>query len=287
MVKIEELRVYNIAPNRRVVGWVFQPTADDLSGLSVEIYRSFSPEDDFEKIADVVFPQTYYRDTLGSRDKWRKLYYKIIVAFQGRTIESEVAWNNGYESVLAREMIRRSHIDLRFSGMPVMVYLKRKGMRCPVCWDPIAKKITRSNCTSCFATGYEGGYYTPILTSVNIIPSDKNDQPDVTQRQATRTSLRMGIFPVVRPRDLLYEVNFDRRWRIVRITPIRHDGVLVHQELTELASLNPTDVEHQLPIPTGLDYVVKPHWSSNVKKKHDKIAHPEGDPAIERVELWR
>ena len=60
MVKIEELRVYDLAPNRRVVGWIFQPTADDLSGLSVEIYRSFSPEDDFEKIADVVFPQTYY-----------------------------------------------------------------------------------------------------------------------------------------------------------------------------------------------------------------------------------
>ncbi len=285
-VEFENLQIFQMAPEKTVVSWVLRKTNEDLTGLVVTVSRSHSPESEFEEVGQAEYPQCYFVDLASDRiDHWRKAYYRVSASFQGRT------FNEGPDSIgselspQAREMRRRIDVDLRFGGIPVMVYLKRKGERCPDCWDPKLKKATRSSCRTCFSTSFVGGYYDPILTLMNKIPEDKQDQPDVTKKQKSTTAMKMAAYPILRPEDVLYEVNTPNRWRVVRITPnVFHDNV-VGQDPIVVKKLNPTDVEHSLPIPKGLSYVIQPHWEKDIRARRDKVAHSDGE--VETMDLWR
>jgi hypothetical protein len=284
---IEAFDVLQVSTDAAIVSWKFGPTNDDMSQVVVDVLRSYSPVDNFTVVKTVTHPQTYFRDTeINLRDQWRSAYYKLSVkAGAGTVIETEAVNLRSEASNPAREIIRQVCMDLRFSGSPAMVYLKRKGARCPACWDPYLKKNTRSDCLSCFATGYDGGYYTPILTLVNFQPETKTNQPDLTLRQESQTTARMGNFPEVRPSDVIYEMNMGARWRIVNVAPSEMERVLLVQELT-LVKLNPGDIEHKLPIPDGLDYVILPHWT-RLKKVTTDIGHDRDLDPVEKVNIWR
>lgn len=285
---IEYFDVLQVSPAARIVAWRFGPTNDDLSQVKVDVLRSYSPTEAFVKIRTVAYPQTYLRDSeVNLRDHWRGALYKLVVTLGGQTVLStEAAGLRGTGiSNPAREIIRQIDIDLSFSGSPAMVYLKRKGARCPLCWDPVLKKSTRSACPSCYATSYDGGYYQPVLTLVNFQPEVRTDQPDITRRQEAQTSAKMAGFPETRPGDLIYEVNMGTRWRISAISPSEMERTLTVQELT-IVLLNPGDIEHKLPIPDGLDYVILPHHT-RAKKSATDIAHDRDKDPIERVEIWR
>jgi hypothetical protein len=291
MLKFESLEVFQTEPASTIVVWVHGLTNDPLSGLLTDVYRSYAPEGPFVKVGSSTYPQRYFVDDHpGLHDRWRKAYYKIVSVFDGQTVEFGPSSSSDPVSNMPREMVRRKEIELRFNGIPVMVYLKRKGDRCKVCWDPYLKKATRSDCPSCFATGMEGGYYEPILTLANIVPEEKADQADVTRRQESQTSLSMSVVPVLRPQDIVYEVNNGIRWRVTRVTPVEMDRQLVGQEPVIVVKLNPTDIENKLPIPEKLEYLIQPHWHHYIKKKYDKVIHkPETSGGIveEGIEIWR
>lgn len=286
MISFDNLEVFQTSPDKTVVVWSFKKTNDELTGLFVTVYRSHSPSSDFREIASVPYPQRYFIDESGDRfDQWRKAYYKVSAQLSNKVIEAGPDTIGSELFPLAQEMIRRIDIELRFSGVPVMVYLKRKGERCPDCWDANLKKATRSSCPTCFATGYVGGYHDPILTLANKIPEEESNQPDVTLRQNPRTALKMSVFPIIRPEDIIYHVNTPDRWRVVSVQPnVIHDN-MVGQDPIVVAKLNPTDVEHSLPMPKGLSYVIQPHWEMDIRSPRDKVAHPDG--TVEKISLWR
>ena len=286
MVEFERVDVYQTSPGVSIVHWSFKPTNEDLSGLVMEISRSYAPNDGFEKVGEAVYPQTYFRDvTLNVYDHWRDAYYRLSAVFQGRTLEFGPATVGSDFPPQAREMTRRVEVELRFSGMPMMVYLKRQGPRCSACWDEFLKKATDARCPKCFATGYEGGFYEPVLTLGNFLPEEKRDLPETTRRQDSQTALKMSNFPLVRPQDVIYLVNSRTRWRVVQVTPNRMHDCIVHQDPVVVAKLNPTDIEHDLPIPSGMQFAVQPHWEGDIRKPKDEVAHPDGE--IEKLPLWR
>lgn len=287
-VFIESLESYQVSPASRIVAWRFGPTNDDLTGVVTDVLRSYSPEDAFESVGSVSYPQTYFRDTEANlRDHWRSAYYRISVKYGGQEIEAGPTAARGTPSVIAREILRQVDIDLSFSGTPTMIYLKRKDGRCPVCWDPVLKKVTRASCPSCYATSFDGGYYAPILTLVNFQPEVKTDQPDITRHQKAQTGAKLGGFPEIRPGDVLYESNIGNRWRVSAVAQSEFDRTLLVQELT-VVLLNPGDVEHKLPVPDGLDYVVKPNWSRIQRPNTLSVtAHERDEDPLEEVPIWR
>jgi hypothetical protein len=145
----------------------------------------------------------------------------------------------------------------------------------------------RTRCPGCYGTSYEGGYYEPILTLGNIIPEQKGEQPDITSRQRSQTIIKMSNFPALRPKDILYEVNAGIRWRVVTISPSEMNRDLLVQEVS-IVKLNTGDVEHTLPVPDGMEYVIKPHWSEMVRRREGVIAHDRDDEdPREQVPIWR
>jgi hypothetical protein len=65
-----------------------------------------------------------------------------------------------------------------------------------------------------------------------------------------------SFLPIVSPRDLVYEVNTGKRWRLITVTPTEHHRVTIHQDLT-MVELNPGDVENELPIPSDLTPIIE------------------------------
>lgn len=287
MIEFDEILVAQASFTARVVWWAFKPTNDDLTGLEVEVQRSYSQTDSFARVAVVRYPITYYVDTeVNLRDFWRDAYYKLAATFQGRTVVTEPRGLASIVSVPAREMIRLHNLDLRFSGMPVLVYLVRKGDRCPDCWDPVLKKVTRSSCTTCYATGFKGGYYSPVLTLANIVPEEKTNQPDVTMRESTRTMLKMSNFPALRPRDVIREVNSGILWRVEKVSSSELERVVIIQECN-LIKLETSEVEHKLPIPDGLDFLIKPHWAKIIRNQQEFITRNREQNPVEKLNIWR
>lgn len=285
--ELDEFTVSQASPQSRVVFWAFKPTNDDLSTATVDVFRCPTPVGEFVKIATVQYPQTYYVDSAENfRDFWRDANYKIVATFQGKTISAGPQGLGSLPSVPAREMIRLFNLDLRFSGMPILVYMRRRGPRCPVCWDPELQKVTRSDCEICYATSYLGGFYPPILTLGNIVPEEKTNQPDATLRESTRTTMKMAGFPVIRPRDVIREVNTPNVWRIVNVYSSELERTVTVQELT-LTKIETAEVEHKLAIPDGLSYVVNPHWARIIRKQHTYVTHERSTNPVERVGIWR
>jgi hypothetical protein len=285
MIRFDDIKVYQVSPAARIVHWLLTPTNEDLTDLTVDVYRSYSPTQDFEKIASVAYPTTYYRDAeVNVTSFWREAYYRVTAVFQGEAYESPVHGLNSAFAAIAKEMIRRTDVLLRFAGVPAMVYLRRLGERCPDCWDSVMQKVTTSKCLTCFATSYRGGYYDPILTLINIVPERKTDQPDVSLRQPTQTSFKMSNCPILRPADVIYEVNQGSRWRVDDITPSEIERVTTVQDFIA-TRLVATDIAHKLPIPDDLVPSIIPVRSHRIRKRYKYLGKESGPP--ERIPLWR
>jgi len=285
MIRFDAINVYQVSPAARIVHWLITPTNEDLTDLTIDVYRSYSPTQDFEKIASVAHPTTYYRDAeVNVTSFWREAYYRVTAVLRDETFESTAHGLNTAFAAIAKEMIKRTDVLLRFAGVPAMVYLRRHGERCPKCWDNVMQKLTTSKCQTCFATSYKGGYYDPILTLINIVPERKVDQPDVVLRQPTQTSFKMGNFPLLRPADLIYEVNQGARYRVDDIMPSEIERVTTVQDFTA-TRLVASDISHKLPIPDGLVPAIIPVRSHRIRKRYKYVGKEDEPP--ERIPLWR
>jgi len=243
-----------------IVSWRFRPTNENLAGAVVSVTRSYSPTGPFVAVAEVPGSTTYYRDANALMgDKWREVYYKLRVTSPDGSDESEVVGVRSHPSMEAIAARRRADLALRLEGVPCVIYSRRnEGGRCPACWDAVLKTVSSSRCTSCYNTGRLGGFYSPVLTQVKIMPVAMINEPADTLRQTEQTTGMVSFFPLVKPRDVIYEVNKGKRWRITQVTPTEIHRIPIHQDIV-MIGLNPDDVEHSLPIPSGLTTVI-PQW---------------------------
>ena len=268
-----------------IVSWRIRPTNEDLSTMTVNVSRAYSPEGPFESLADVIATDNVFRDVNAHlRDKWREIYYKLRLtspdAIEDETKPVGLRTTPELEAVAIR---RRLDLLLKFSGIPCLIYSrKHEGERCPNCWDPVLKKVEYSNCPQCFNTGRLGGYYHPVLTQVKIDPVRKINEPGDTLRQVEQTTALVAYFPLVKPQDIIYEVNAGERWRVVTVDPTEKKRSIVHQDLS-MVSLNPGDIEHKIPIPgSGLTPIIKPRQNWWIERDRPIVRDKESLPADEQ-----
>lgn len=243
-----------------IVSWWIRPTNEELEQAVVTVFRGYSLQGPFESVAEMPGTQQYFRDSGALiADKWREIFYKLRVSSpDGGVDETEafgVTSQPTLETVATR---RRTDLALRYEGVPCLIYVRRgEGERCPDCWDSVLQKVVSSTCPRCFNTGRLGGFYSPILTQVKINPVTKANEPGDTLRQVAQTSGMCSFIPVVSPRDLIYEVNTGKRWRLVTVTPTEHHRVTIHQDINTMIEINPGDIEHKLPIPPDLVPIIE------------------------------
>ena len=123
---------------------------------------------------------------------------------------------------IAREIIRKEYLRLKkYSGTAGMLYKRRtSGTRCPECtdWD-IEDSPGKSQCRTCYGTGFVGGYYSgfPFWIDIANDMSNKDVNPPfgVTDLQV-RTG-RVVAYPVIDTYDMWAQEGTDKRY-IIRKT---------------------------------------------------------------------
>jgi hypothetical protein len=138
-----------------------------------------------------------------------------------------------------------------FNGRMCWVFPKRTfGQYCPHCMDTgrgATMRKLRSGCLTCYDQNFARGFLDPIQIWAQIDPSPKADQQIQTgQTQQVNTSGRMGPYPMLKPDDLIVEME-NHRWRVVKVTTTERQRAVVHQELT-LHEIVKGDIEFELPV---------------------------------------
>ena len=255
----QNLRVRSLTLDSLEVTWEIANTVLDPYDFNWEILRSESPEGPWDLMTGVFSDRyRFLDDRVNLLHRWRQLYYRIRSTQKSdptNTEESKSVTQVAEPDLIALEIRMLEQTVLReFNGRMCWVFPKRTfGQYCPHCMDTsrgATMRKMRSGCLTCYDQGFARGYLDPIQFWAQIDPSPKADQQIQTgQTQQVNTSGRMGDYPMLKPDDLIVEIE-NRRWRVVKATTTERLRAPVQQELT-LHEILKGDVEFELPVNVG------------------------------------
>lgn len=258
MLNFDDMSVVGITARSLVVSWSFRPTLDLVANYRVDISRSLSPTDDFDTIVTGVRADQYvYVDQDPPElSKWATLYYKVR-AYQVDLAGTEVSGTSsitearrmnqdvspaGMAIIQARELHFR-HLKI---GRESLVYRRRtSGTACPKCWDSVEQRVKRHDCSVCYGTGQVGGYYPPLRVLIQYRPTKRSNMVEGAIREIVYVDAAMGHFPLVSPRDVIYEIDAGNWYLVNQVSPREHLRATVMQQLV-LRLLDPQSKEQDL-----------------------------------------
>ena len=255
----QNLRVRSFSLDFLELTWEIGDSDLDPHDYLCYILRSESPMGPWDLIAGPFEDKYRFVDNrVNLLHRWRQIYYRVRSVRKADVTdvaESEAATQTAEPDLIAEEIQRLERLLWQeFSGRRCFIFPARSfGQRCGNCYDGPDKgkgftsQRRRSNCLTCYDTGFVRGYFDPIEIYMQIDPSPNSiQQLPIAERHQQDTSARLPNFPMVKPRDLIVEAE-NKRWRVVKVTATERLRSVVHQELI-LHAINLGDIEYQLPI---------------------------------------
>lgn len=246
-----------------MVDWEWEESVIPLSRYVLDIYRGEDPES-LELIASGIRADerdSFEDYTPALISKHRTYHYKVVATdtTKNKQVESPLSTWEGNLDFVGLYIVEEHDFLFRYiSGTPVCTLKKQTDgqARCDNCWDPIAKRVTKSNCESCHGTGWigrgVGGYYNPIYTWMDVSPD-----PEVVQltqwgrTEPTQTDVFLTNYPRLSVGDIVIELITNKRWKVanIRDTEKRRTKML---QIARLDAINATDIEYTIPIPAEM-----------------------------------
>lgn len=251
-LKIERPRVRSLDTTVMEVTWETDSSSVDVLDYTFQVLRSESGEGPFEPITQEFEDRYIFVDRrVPNSDIFRQLWYKIRVRHKASNDTIDVGpLTREPPPDLVAQTIRRNEQTLFTQAIGRMCWLFPKrtfGTRCTNCWDPRLSAKKRANCVSCYDTGFIRGFMNPIEVWVQIDPVAKAVQLQQMEKDAQQlTTARMTFYPVIKPGDVLVELE-NKRWRVVGVQTSERLRAIIKQELT-LRLIQPTDIEYKLPL---------------------------------------
>ncbi|NDC22590.1 MAG: hypothetical protein EBZ49_00445 [Proteobacteria bacterium] len=245
--------------SRILVKWDIAPTTQNLNNLLFHVYRGESPNE-LTQISEKPIPANGLRefvDYTGKLKNFEKVYYyqvkahEIIDGVTVQTFPSPVESMEGNPDLVAMYIIEEHLFAFqKVFGTPIIIFKKmREGDSCPVCWDPVLKRVTKSNCKTCHGTGFVQGYYAPLEGWADLNPDPKLYQiADWGQKQPSQTDMQFTNYPLLGVGDVVVELKQNRYWRIVNVRNTEKNRTTILQ-VARLDEINRSDVELSLNIP--------------------------------------
>lgn len=264
MIQVTKITVRSFNLDQLDIFWEISPVAapvqasapHEIFNYDFYILKSEAALGPFEVISGPLRDVYQFRDIqVHLLHKWRQYHYKVRVVNHATGDTQEFGPASSIEpepDLIAAEIIRQEDILFRgFVGRKCFLFPARTfGPACS-CFDPYTNRRTRSQCLSCFGTGWLGGFMSPVEVFVQIDPFPKAAQISALQEvQPGDTTARMISFPPVSPRDILVETE-NRRWRVLKVTPTQRLRSTVRQEL-QIHEIPKGDIEYGLPINVDL-----------------------------------
>ena len=262
MLRVVNIRVLSLDSDYLDVLWEVEDTSEDIQDFQFEVLRSEGPGGPWDPVTPKFQDVYLYRDAEAPRLRSdHLLYYKIRVTqvSSGDTrVYPETA--NGVAQIAetdleGAEIANRFKLLLQeYTGRVVWVFpIRTFGQRCD-CFDPNTDRKSRSQCLTCFDTGYVGGFHAPIQTRAQFNPHGIKKRPGtIADYDPTNTSARFSNYPLLKPRDIVVEAE-NKRWRVSTVRSTERLRAPIHQEVF-LHLVPPTDIEYRLPVNVDLSAV--------------------------------
>lgn len=243
---------------RVLVRWKLYKTAQNLNSLKFFIDRGESPSEltQQNQVGIGAYAITDYVDHTANLIDLHKVYYYRVraVEFQGavavQTFTSDViTWHGDLDLVGVYVVDEHLFLERYVAGVPVMIFKKRReGLNCPECWDNVLKRVTKSNCTTCYGTGRLGGYYPPIEAWMLIDPDPTLAQvTDWGRSQPDQVDVQFTNYPLLVDDDVIVEMRTDKRWKVSNVRQAEKNRTIVLQ-IFRVAAINPTDIEYAVQV---------------------------------------
>lgn len=234
-----------------LVRWYISPTSLDLSAVDVHIERAYSVSGPFDLVGIVpasAVPEFTDPD-IHLLSKHTTPFYRLRA---GDTVTAPTGLGPP-QDIYGLEATNRFELILReFAGRRVLVLTKRTGgQRCPECWDALKNKVSRSNCKTCFATGFAGGFYSPRETWAMKPPSAVIAQlTQLIKLEPDDLAFWMSNTPTLSPGDCIVSAE-GTRYRVLQNRPLEKAWSATRQTISA-RTLSRDQVEYDIPIPPDI-----------------------------------
>lgn len=243
-----------------LVRWSLEPTAQDLRNLRFYVDRGESPTA-FEQLNAEGLPANglyeFVDQTANLYDLNKVLYYRVRAVEQSpeglplQTFTSQETTWDGDLDLIGLYINEEHYFEMRYvDGVPAMIFKKiHDGTYCPDCWDTVLKRVTRSNCRTCYGTGRLGGYYPPMDAWMKFEPDPKMEQiAEWGKRQVGQTDIMFTNYPLLTPDDIIVELKPNRFWKVESVRyPEKNRTILL--QMARLNAVSTSDVEYKINVP--------------------------------------
>ncbi len=237
MIEVKRLKILPITKNAFSISWEFEPTIEKFSDFKFYLEKSEAPHDGFEFLAEISpSASDYIDDNIQIFKFWKKYYVRMKIV--GASVNYSKSYTVEHSPNLeALELIRRTKISLENerlgNGVACDAYIRKEGgQRCVECFDPIKRRSTKTNCTNCYGTTYDGGFYSPIKLHVNFTADAKAmgiaDFGNVTQSSNNAITCN---YPILKSGDIIIDPRLNRIWTVISVKNIERRRHTVKQIL--------------------------------------------------------
>lgn len=233
------------------ISWTFPKDWEDVR---FNVFKSGSEEGPFIKLTSSPILENFFtepRQTLGSM--FNVDFFKVEAIFEnGSRIQSRpYTWGlkrHRPVELRAREIQRREWLMLRKRfGIEVFFFKKRGyGPRCTRCWNPEIEKCMDDHCQVCFGTSFEGGYWRPIKSLMQIDPSaNQVDLQDYGKMESNSGSGWTIAYPEIAPHDLIWKTDENKMFKVMQTQRTELQTTPVRQ-IFSFIELSKSSVEYKL-----------------------------------------
>lgn len=246
--------------SRILVEWELQETKQNLENLRFYVDRAEGSTEWVQLNAEPIMPDDLYQyvDYNVNLYDLQKRYDYRIRAVELRNGQPFQTFTSPIENctdakldLVGQYVVDEHMYEYRYvQGVPIFIYKKRHdGMYCTECWDEVLKRVTKSNCKTCFGTGKMDGYYPPIEGWAEL--SVRQEVAAVGQQgvvQPDKVQLSFTNYPIIRIGDLIREIRPNYFWRVNSVVmPEKNRTEMLQQ--AQMSAVNRSDVEHKLKYP--------------------------------------
>lgn len=186
-------------------------TTENLDDYQFDILRSNAINSDFEYVAMNVKNFEFKDYSINLLNQFIEYYYKIRVTSKltNETYDADIektSTHNSDQYFLYLKHMNKIYLDEVINNTPIKLLKKKRfGQYCE-CYDDVREKSRKPNCTNCYGTKFDGGYYPPIEIHVNYMSAPMTPETLTmtgTAIEETPMQLWTSDFPVIRPGDII------------------------------------------------------------------------------------
>ena len=269
MLSFTSVKVSSFDLDNFVISWAvdLNPATQPVTDFRFFVQRSNATSGPFDELNAIALVDTFsFIDNQVNRlSKWRRFFYRIRAldtVSNAETISevSQIAIPSLTEQKRYQlEIIRLERLLLQgvgavpgFVGIKCLIFNRRTfGQRCTQCWDFLKKKVSVSRCLTCFGSGFNLGFHTPIIMHINFSPSSESPElSEIGEQQQNVIDAWTTNFPILTGGDLIIDQE-NIRWRVIgqSRTEMRRSPT---RQMLKLYQISPDDIEYSVPFDPDL-----------------------------------